>query len=152
MLQERSDGYIRFIQITVLFSSLIPPQLDGISFAMLKGRPHMKQSVEDLPGSWPQVFIRKRKIPFKAACQEKAALERKYYEIAFDLEDHSALLRKLRNRLEHPVSFQQGQQVVWARLLPQGSSEAFPGLVVLHSCRAPQEGSAVENEYLVFAT
>lgn len=82
---------------------------------------------------------------------DTVVLESKY-DLNIYLRDDSALLGKVCNSFEHPVSFQQGQQVVWARLLPQRGSQAFPGLVVLHSCRAPQEGSAVENSSWVFAT
>lgn len=62
------------------------------------------------------------------------------------LEEHFALLGKVRNGLQHPVTVEQGQQVVRARLLPQGGSQAFPGLVVLHSSWAPKEGSATKQK------
>lgn len=38
------------------------------------------------------------------------------------LKEHVALLGKVRNGLQHPVTVEQSQQVVRARLLPQGGS------------------------------
>lgn len=62
------------------------------------------------------------------------------------LEEHFALLGKVRNGFKHPVTVEQGQQVVRARLLPQGGPQAFPGLVVLHSGWTPKEGSATKQK------
>ncbi|TNN75092.1 hypothetical protein EYF80_014665 [Liparis tanakae] len=64
--------------------------------------------------------------------------------------DDSALLGKLCDRLEHPVTPQQGQQVVGARLLPQRSSEALPGLVLpgptTTTCSGKQTFSIAKHE------
>lgn len=38
------------------------------------------------------------------------------------LKEHVVLLGKVRNGLQHPVTVEQSQQVVRARLLPQGGS------------------------------
>lgn len=62
------------------------------------------------------------------------------------LEEHFALLGKVCNGLQHPVTVEQGQQVVRARLLPQGGSQAFPGLVVLYSSWAPKESSVTKRK------